>query len=103
MFTRANRGPIKKPLLICELSKNHGKHRQHENLIWFFSYSEKYSENNSDMTLNLIIPRNNGFVKKKYRILFKRIKNHMNNTQLNICIAINRFNGFRKTTKAMKP
>ena len=33
-----------------------------------FSYSEKWSENDLDMTLNLIIARNNGFVKKKYTI-----------------------------------
>ena len=32
-----------------------------------FLYSEKCSENDSDMTLNLIIARNNGFVKKKSR------------------------------------
>ena len=35
--------------------------------MWFFSYSEKCSENNLDMTLNFIIARNNDFVKKKSR------------------------------------
>ena len=39
---------------------NHRKHKQHGNLIWFF-----YSENHSNMTLNLIVAWNNGFVKKK--------------------------------------
>ena len=38
-----------------------------EKLNMVFLYREKCSENNSDMTLNLIIARNNGFVKKKSR------------------------------------
>ena len=35
-----------------------------------FSYSEKYFENNSDMTLNFIVARNHSFVNKKITIVY---------------------------------
>ena len=55
------------------------KPRKAQKLNMVFLYSEKCSENDSDMTLNLIIARNIYFVKNIFNIIFNIIRGNFKN------------------------